>query len=191
MRAKSRRRRYFIDPQFQVAYILGFAIFAVIATLIAGGVVAHLFLFELPRTRVEQAFWGPEFFSNLMWVILALAIVACLWSVFVSHKVVGPMFRLKKVMRAVGEGDLTTRVRFRTRDRLKDVGSACDEMIAGLRNLAATDRNSAVEISEIAKRARETLSREETTPDGLRRVRAILDEIVSKADGIAGKYKTE
>ena len=191
MRAKSRRRRYFIDPQFQVAHIVGFAVFAVIAALIVGGVVAHLFLFELPKTRVEQTFWGPDFFSNLMWVILAMVIVACLWSVFVSHKVVGPMFRLKKVMHAVGEGDLTHRVRFRTRDRLKDVGAACDEMMAGLRRLAVADRTSAAEISETAKRARETLNREETPSDGIRQVQTLLDEIASKADSIAGKYKTE
>ena len=191
MRAKSRRRRYFIDPQYQLAHIVGFAVFAVVAALIVGGVVAHLFLFELPRTRVEQAFWGPEFFSNLMWVILALVIAACLRSVFVSHKVVGPMFRLKKVMRAVGEGDLTYCVRFRTRDRLKDVGEACDEMIAGLRNLATADRTAAGEISEIAKRARETLGREEAFSDELQQVRALLDDILSKADSIAGKYRTD
>ena len=191
MRAKLRRRRYFIDPQFQVRHIVGFAIFAAIAALIVGGVVAHLFLFELPKTRVEQTFWGPEFFSNLMWVILALVIVACLWSVFVSHKVVGPMFRLKKVMQAVGEGDLTCRVRFRTRDRLKDVAAACDEMIEGLRSLVSADRNSGAEISETAKRAQATLDREEEASDGVREVRALLDEIVGKADNIAGKYKSE
>lgn len=191
MKTKLRRRRYFIDPQFQVAHIVGFAVFAVIAALIVGGVVAHLFLFELPKTRVEQTFWGPEFLSNLMWVILALVIVACLWSVFVSHKVVGPMFRLKKVMRAVGEGDLTHRVRFRTRDRLKDVGAACDEMIAGLRNLAAADRNSAAEISEIAKRARETLDREGSASDQMKQVTALLDEISSRAEVIGARYKTE
>jgi len=191
MKTKSRRRRYFIDPQFQVRHIVGFAIFGAIAALIVGGVVAHLFLFELPKTRVDQTFWGPDFLSNLMWVILALVVAACLWSVFASHKVVGPMFRLKKVMRAVGEGDLTHRVQFRTRDRLKDVGAACDEMIVGLGNLVAADRNSAAEISETAKKAQQTLDREETASDVVKQVRALLDEIVSKADGIAGNYKTE
>ena len=191
MKTKSRRRRYFIDPQFQVRHIVGFAIFGAVAALIVGGVVAYLFLFELPKTSVDQRFWGPEFLSNLTWVILALVVVACLWSVFVSHKVVGPMFRLKKVMRAVGEGDLTHRVRFRTRDRLKDVGAACDEMIVGLGNLVSADRNSAAEISATAKKARQTLDREETASDVVKQVRALLDEIVRKADSIAGEYKIE
>jgi methyl-accepting chemotaxis protein len=191
MKTKSRRRRFFIDPQFQVRHIVGFAIFGAIAALIVGGVVAYLFLFELPKTRVDQRFWGPEFLSNLTWVILAVVVVASLWSVFVSHKVVGPMFRLKKVMRAVGEGDLTYRVRFRTRDRLKDVGAACDEMIVGLGNLVSADRNCAAQISATAKKARQTLDREETVSDAVKQVRSLLDEIVSKADSIAGEYKIE
>ena len=191
MRARSRRRHYFIDSRFQLNHIVSFAVFAALVALIVGGVVAYLFLFELPRTRVEEGFWAPTFLSNLLWAILAVIVLACLRSVFVSHKIVGPMYRLKQIMGAVGEGDLTHRVRFRTRDRLKDVGEACDEMIAGLRNQVSADRSSAARIVEVVKQARAMLSNDELGPDRVEQVRVLLDEIAGKADSITANYKTD
>jgi methyl-accepting chemotaxis protein len=153
--------------------------------------MAHLFLFKLPRTRVEQAFYGPAFFSNLVWAILALVVVACVRSVFVSHKIVGPMLRLKDIMQSVGGGDLTYHVRFRTRDRFKGIGEACDGMIAGLRDLVSADRTSAAQISELAKRAGAILNGGELSSERVQQVRASLEEIISKAERITIAYKVE
>jgi methyl-accepting chemotaxis protein len=191
MGAQSRRRHYFIDSRFQVNHIVSFAVFAAIVALIVGGFVAYLFLFELPKTRVEQEFWGSMFLWNLLWMILALVVIACVRSVFISHKIVGPMYRLKQIMRAVGEGDLTHRVRFRTRDRLKDVGEACDEMIVGLRNRVSADRSSAARIAQVAKHAQAVLSTVELGPDRVQQVRDLLEEIAGKADSITANYKTD
>jgi len=191
MRAKSRRRHYFIDSRFQLNHIVSFAVFAAIVALIVGGVVAYLFLFELPRTRVEQRFWAPTFLSNLLWTILAVIVLACLRSVFVSHKIVGPMYRLRYIMKAVGDGDLTHRVRFRTRDRLKDVGEACDEMVAGLRNMVSADRGRATHISRLVREAQARLDDAELSAERVRQVRALLDEIAAKAEDIAAHYKIE
>ena len=191
MKAKSRRRHYFIDTRFQLNHIASFAVFAAVVALIVGGVVAYLFLFELPKTKVEQGFWGPTFLSNLLWAILAVIVLACLRSVFVSHKIVGPMYRLKQIMGAVGEGDLTHRVRFRTRDRLKDVGEACDQMITRLRKRVSADRSSAARIVEFVKQAQAMLSNAELDPDRVQQVRALLDEIAGNAGTISANYKTD
>jgi methyl-accepting chemotaxis protein len=162
-----------------------------VIALVVGGVVANLFLFKLPKTRVDESLWRPEFLSHLMWVILAATVAACVRAVFVSHKIVGPLFRLKGVMRAVGQGDLSCQMQFRTRDRLQDVGVAFDEMIQGLRTLVHLDRTFAGQVADTAKRAGQMLESGELTPDRVQELRNLLDRITRKADSIAADFKTE
>jgi methyl-accepting chemotaxis protein len=178
MRSKPKRRRYFIDPKFQLSHLAGYAIGTIVIVLVVGGVVANLFLFKLPKTKVEESLWGQEFLLHLMWVILAATVAACVRAVFVSHKIVGPLFRLKNVMRAVGQGDL-------------DVGVAFDEMIQGLRNLVLLDRTFAGQVSKTAKRAGQMLEGGELTPDRVQELRTLLDDIARNADSIAADFKTE
>jgi methyl-accepting chemotaxis protein len=191
MRSKPKRRRYFIDPKFQLSHLAGYAIGTIVIVLVVGGVVANLFLFKLPKTKVEQSLWGQEFLLHLMWVILAATVAACVRAVFVSHKIVGPLFRLKNVMRAVGQGDLSYQMQFRARDRLQDVGVAFDEMIQGLRNLVLLDRTFAGQVSKTAKRAGQMLEGGELTPDRVQELRTLLDDIARNADSIAADFKTE
>jgi len=191
MRSRPKRRRYFVDPKFQLSHLVGYALSTMVIAVVVGGVVAYLFLFELPRTKVEQTFWGPEFLSDLMWVILAATVAACARAILVSHKIVGPLFRLKGVMRAVGEGDLSYRMQFRARDHLKEVGVAFDEMLQGLRELVRVDRTFAGQVAETAKRASGMIESGELTPDRAQELRALLDEITSKADRVGVEFKTE
>jgi methyl-accepting chemotaxis protein len=191
MRSRPKRRRYFVDPKFQLAHLAGYAVSTIVIALVVGGVVANLFLFKLPKTRVDESLWRPEFLSHLMWVILAATVAACVRAVFVSHKIVGPLFRLKGVMRAVGQGDLSCQMQFRTRDRLQDVGVAFDEMIQGLRTLVHLDRTFAGQVADTAKRAGQMLESGELTPDRVQELRNLLDRITRKADSIAADFKTE
>ena len=191
MRFRLKRRRYFIDPKFQLSHLAGYAIGTVLIVLIVAGVVANLFLFKLPKTKVPESLWGTEFLLHLMWVVLAATVAACVRAILVSHKIVGPLFRLKNVMRAVGRGDLSYRMQFRARDRLQDVGAAFDEMMQGLRNLVHLDRTFAGQVSKTAKRAGQILEEGEITPDRARELRTLLDDISSKADKVGTQFTTE
>jgi methyl-accepting chemotaxis protein len=191
MGAKSRRCHYLIDPRFQISHIVGFAMFGLVVSLIVAGVVALLFLLKLPGTRAEQMLFGAEFFADILWVILALVAASCAWAVLLSHRVVGPMFRLKQVMRTVGEGDLTYQVRFRARDRLKDVAAAFDEMTGKLRDLVSADRTTAIHVSETARQAIEMLNGAELSSEQIRELRSMLTDMATSANTIAAKFKTE
>ncbi len=191
MRSRPKRRRYFVDPKFQLSHLAGYAVSTIVIAVVVGGVVANLFLPKLPKTRVEEGLWRPEFLSHLMWVILAATVAACVRAVFVSHKIVGPLFRLKNVMQAVGEGDLSYRMQFRARDRLQDVGVAFDGMVQGLRTLVHLDRTLAGQVADTAKRAGQMLESGDLTPDRVQELRNLLDQITRKAESIAAAFKTE
>jgi len=56
-----------------------------------------------------------------------------LFGIYFTHKVAGPIFKMKRLLRQVGEGNLTIEGRLRRGDELQDFFDAFTEMIAGLR----------------------------------------------------------
>ena len=67
---------------------------------------------------------------RILWLILAL----CAASVLVSHRIAGPLDRLRKAMQAVSEADLTVGVALRRDDELKDLAGALEVMVRCLRS---------------------------------------------------------
>jgi methyl-accepting chemotaxis protein len=70
-------------------------------------------------------------------VILFFAII----SIFISHKVAGPLFRLKKALTQVTEGDLSVVIKLRKWDDLKDLADHVNILIEELRTFVSTLRN--------------------------------------------------
>jgi len=54
-------------------------------------------------------------------------------TLFVSHKIAGPMFRFEEELKRIGEGDLTNKVMIRKKDQITDMAVSLNDMIAGLR----------------------------------------------------------
>jgi hypothetical protein len=65
---------------------------------------------------------------------LALMVVLIgLLGIYFTHKVVGPIFKMKRLLRQVGEGNLRVDARLRKGDELQDFFDAFTQMVAGLR----------------------------------------------------------
>ncbi len=65
---------------------------------------------------------------------LALMVVLIgLLGIYFTHKVAGPVFKMKRLLRQVGEGNLHIEARLRRGDELQDFFDAFTQMLAGLR----------------------------------------------------------
>jgi methyl-accepting chemotaxis protein len=53
-------------------------------------------------------------------------------SVFFTHRIIGPVYRLRQIMRDVGGGNLSQFAQFRKEDELQELAAGFDEMIVGL-----------------------------------------------------------
>jgi nitrogen fixation/metabolism regulation signal transduction histidine kinase len=58
-----------------------------------------------------------------------------LFGIYFTHKVAGPVFKMKRLLRQVGEGDLRVEARLRKGDELKSFFDAFTRMVGGLRAL--------------------------------------------------------
>lgn len=83
---------------------------------------------QTPLQEINKPVWMFMFGS-----ITFSSVVFALVGIFLSHKIAGPLYRLKRHMIGIGKGSLPTELRFRKGDHLHDIADAFNEMVEGLR----------------------------------------------------------
>ena len=87
----------------------------------------------------------------LMVRMLIGAFVLFVLSIFASHKIAGPIYRMEKAAKAVEDGDLCASVsQLRPGDELEDLARAIDGAISKLRGLMSRYREMAGRLTELA-----------------------------------------
>jgi len=135
-----KRRTYFVKKGFQFKFILKFCLLVLIGVILS---TSLLFLFSQDtltssfhqsRLVVKQtglAILPFVVYTNLITLgLITLATVVV--TLFVSHKIAGPMFRFEKDLQAIGQGDLTKKVMLRKKDQITDMAVCLNNMIASL-----------------------------------------------------------
>ncbi|HZU82782.1 MAG TPA: hypothetical protein VE987_07695 [Polyangiaceae bacterium] len=107
---------------------------------------------------------------------LSLMVVAIgLFGIYFTHRVAGPVHKMKRLLRQVGEGDLRVEARLRRGDELKGFFDEFTRMVAGLRDL---DRRQLEEV-EAAIQALERGDRGDAAVS-LQRVRRVIRDAIGE-----------
>lgn len=69
----------------------------------------------------------------LLVIVPIVFVVMTLATIFISHRIAGPLERLKHYMKRVGQGDFTSKLRFRTHDEIHDVADTFNQMADNLK----------------------------------------------------------
>ncbi len=136
-----KRRIYFVKKDFQLGFILKFCLVVFIGVVISTGL---LFLFSqdtltssFQQSRLVIKKTGLAILPSLVYINLItlglITLASIMVTLFVSHKIVGPMFRFEEELKRIGEGDLTKKVMIRKKDQITDMAVSLNDMIAGLR----------------------------------------------------------
>lgn len=118
------RRRFYVHPIQRKYFFLS------LVPLIVCSILMVLLLFLPIRLAVRGLVFPPADAANLaelyplavrVWPAVLLSILASgLLSVFVTHKLAGPLFRIEQVLRGVAEGNLPLAVQIRRDDDLQE-----------------------------------------------------------------------
>lgn len=135
------RSHYFIKKDFQTKFILKFCLL-----LLAGVIVSTGLLFVFSRDTLTSSFQDSKLvIENTAMAILPnvvytglitlalLAIATIIVTLFISHRIAGPMFRFEKELKEIGEGDLTKKVSLRKKDQTQELADCINDMTASLR----------------------------------------------------------
>jgi methyl-accepting chemotaxis protein len=136
-----RRKIIYIHRTFQRNFIIKFCIIAAL-----GMVSASLLLYIVSKDSLTatyryhhlavkttaEAILPGLVITNLV-VLLALIVASVFVTLYISHKIAGPLYRLNKSLQAIGEGDLTMNIRLRQKDQLMEFASTINTMVENLR----------------------------------------------------------
>jgi methyl-accepting chemotaxis protein len=141
-----RRRIYFIEKKLQAKYIMLTVVSLVLYTGIFVILVFSPYMitlhFDYPLAEKTEAARALLLLHGTVWPGLVAAIFFfSLLSVFITHKVAGPLFRMKKDISQVVEGDLNVVVRLRKGDDMKDLAEKINLLIEELRTFVTASKN--------------------------------------------------
>mgnify|MGYP001563273476 CR=1 FL=1 len=189
MEKRIRRHIYFIEKSFQARFIMKFCGLVALGGILTIGLLylwaARATTVSIVNSRVivttTADFILPLLIQTVILVTLIMAIATIAVTLFVSHKIAGPLYRFKKILEAMGEGDFLSQVRIRKGDQLQDIAKIFDDMIAKnrvkIKALKADlgifkEKLSKISESEISEHKRAYLSE-------LKRISSEIDGLIS------------
>jgi len=144
---KYKRKILLIDRKFQYKYV--FVLLSLL--LISVFMVAFTTFYVIWNQVIDEFFFVPEaakklshIFVSTTWMVAAasviLGVLSAMAGIFLSHKIAGPIYRVKKVAEQLKTGDLSAVVRFRKGDDLQELADTLNDMIAGIKGMVSEDR---------------------------------------------------
>lgn len=154
------RKKYLVDTGLQFRYML--AVFGSALLVLAVVIATFYFNFwiylaqgmiETGSEDIYEIFLRSNrvFLARLAVVIILLACV----SILLSHKIAGPIFRLKSIFGQIRDRDLSMMVQFRKKDEFKDLAAEANEMIQSLKDVISSEKNLVSELENLVNEARD------------------------------------
>ena len=153
------RRNYFIKKGFQVRFIIKFCLLMLLGIVISTGL---LFVFsqgtltssfQNSRLVIENTSLAilPAIIYTSLITLCLLTLATILVTLFISHKIAGPMFRFEKDLKEIGQGNLTKKVMLRRKDQAAELAGSITEMAALLREKVVNIRQGLEKVLESAR----------------------------------------
>ena len=159
------RRRYLINRPLQLSYS-GFIVWSVGIGMVIAWLVTYYTIWSLVLNQVSQDTQLPQILHNvnsrLLWTLaipgLVLLLVVTWIQIFLSHRIAGPAYRLRKTITDMTQGLWPKSVQVRNHDFLKDV-------VEEFNLLIASEKDRYVQLATQIKKASELLDRLETASE--------------------------
>jgi len=136
-----KRRKFFIDKQFQTKYILLVIFMLLLYTIVFVGTlfIPQLLplIFDSPLSEQVKAAEILLLYHKHVWpaVFIVIPLFGFL-SIFITHKIAGPVYRLKIRLQQMTEWDLDKKVTLRKGDDLQDLAEFVNLLSVELKEFA-------------------------------------------------------
>jgi methyl-accepting chemotaxis protein len=145
-----KRRKLLVNAPFQIKYVV------MMVNLVVIGLGLMVWGLNSTEAQVNDPVAARRVMRHAT-AVTAVVYVVCtgFLALWVSHKLAGPLYRLKKSTQAVAEGDLTHRVYLREKDEMGDLREDFNAMLESLHKKVSADTTAAwkaiKEIDDILK----------------------------------------
>jgi len=135
-----RRTHYLVNKDFQLNFILKFCSIFLVGVVISTGLIYYFTngtltsSFQQSKLVIKstaQSILPSVIYTNLITLAL-ISSASILVTLFVSHKIVGPLIRFQKEVLEIGEGNLTKRISLRRKDQIEELKNSLNQMTESL-----------------------------------------------------------
>ena len=150
------RRRFYVH-KIQRTYAIWLGLFMFFSALLVFGLVFFI-PFILPAIKLasplplaERAIAANQFLilAQTVWPALALMIpAAAVFSLYLTHRLAGPLYRFEQTARELIRGNLALRIRLRKRDELHELAGLLNEVFDMLEQAFRDIRDSEAHVRE-------------------------------------------
>ena len=155
---KYQRRNYYIDKRFQTKFIFQFCLLVAFGSALTVVLICwlaqHSTTVGIVHGRVAvhttAEYLLPLLLQTVFVELVIVSLAAIAMTLLVSHKIAGPLFRLKIMLAQLGEGDVTSRMKLREDDQLQQVAVAYNEAVERINGKIKAVKN-ASSLDEVKK----------------------------------------
>ncbi len=135
-----KRSIYYIEKEFQAKFIVKFCLLLMTGSLMTIAIVywlaQHSTTVAIIHGRVDvhttAEYLLPLMFQTVSIQLVVVSVATIGMTLLVSHKIAGPLFRLKAMFAGLTNGDLKARMHLREDDQLKKVADGYNTAITTL-----------------------------------------------------------
>lgn len=139
---RERRRVRIVKMQFQRGFILKFCAVIIFSSLALSAIVYWLSaststtVFQNSRLVIKSTadFLLPLLLLSGLIAVITSAIATIILTLFVSHHIAGPLFRMEKDIAQVSEGNLGVNFHLRPKDQLLELAGSLNLMLKSIRD---------------------------------------------------------
>jgi methyl-accepting chemotaxis protein len=151
-----RRRNYFIDKKFQSRFIARFSSLVLAGGLLTIGLIYFLgsesktvaILNSRVVAMTTANFILPLLLETVIFVTIIVGITAIALTMRASHKIAGPLYRFKKAMEAMEQGDFSSELHIRSADQFHALADEINNMIRNTKQELLLLKNSVVSLKQ-------------------------------------------
>ena len=189
MKRSYKRRRILVDGQqyrlLAVTLTHFFIILGTVAAVLFVPLMIRLKSSALSLAEKEEAASQFLTIDARVWpALLLLFVLLVIHSVFISHRIFGPLYSFRRILKAVSDGNLFMRATVRKHDYLVKEANSINEMIASLRTRVKGIREHSAKAHAVLaelKRAVRSESMEEVNHT-IEKLAAQMDRIEASVD---------
>jgi len=192
---KHRRRTFLIKTGLQLRYMGIIVSTMLLVAFGVGWIIYHTSwsrIGDTPDLTIDKL---AEIFDQVnkqltQWVVVFIFFISVL-SVFVSHKIAGPVYRLERSAKILASGDLTHSVKLRHGDELRDLEEAFNSMSESLRAMVMKDREVISRLVIAGNNLSETLKKKKLDPGEVEAVAKELYRIIEELRRVTAGFKID
>ncbi|THB71468.1 MAG: methyl-accepting chemotaxis protein [Desulfovibrio sp.] len=134
---KFKRKQLYIKKDFQLRFIVKFCIIVLLGSVLSTALVYYFSSDTLTSTfhnsrlalrTTSEVILPAIIYTNLI-TLAVISLAAVSVTLYISHKIAGPLYRFETDLELIAKGDLTKRIRLRKEDQLKDLANSLNTFV--------------------------------------------------------------